>query len=265
MLHSIRHGSRTARPSLLIVPGLFGSARNWGVIAKHLSVDRLVIAVDQRNHGDSFWSDDHSYPAMAGDLAQVIEAEMAQNGGQPMDVLGHSMGGKAVMMLALTRPELLHRLVVADIAPVPYRHADTNGGLVGAMQAMQIDDLTSRTVADRRLAPEVPDPGTRAFLLQSLELRDGPVRWKLNLNALAANMDGIVGWPDPLPATAHPFSGPTLFLHGLNSHYLRDNDHAAIITLFPKAEFEGIADAGHWLHAERPRETEAAIEGFLSR
>ncbi|HEY0275072.1 MAG TPA: alpha/beta fold hydrolase [Paenirhodobacter sp.] len=265
MLHCIRHGSDTARPPLLIVPGLFGSARNWGVIAKHLSADRLVIAVDQRNHGDSFWSDDHSYPAMATDLAEVIAAEIAQNGGRPMDVLGHSMGGKAVMMLALTRPDLLRRLVVADIAPVAYPHGDTNGKLIAAMKALQIDDLSSRTEADRRLAPGVPDTGTRAFLLQSLELRDGPVRWKLNLDALAANLATIIGWPDPLPSGARAFAGPALFLHGLSSHYLRETYRPVIQSLFPQAEFEGIAGAGHWLHAERPRETEAAIDAFLSR
>ncbi|RWR09829.1 alpha/beta fold hydrolase [Paenirhodobacter populi] len=260
MLHTIRHGSDTARPPLLIVPGLFGSARNWGVVAKHLSTERLVIAVDQRNHGDSFWSDDHSYPAMAGDLAEVIEAE-----GRPLDVLGHSMGGKAVMMLALTRPELVHCLIVADIAPVTYPHTGTNEALIAAMKALKIDDLTTRGEADRRLAPGVPDPATRAFLLQSLELRDGPVHWKLNLDALQANMGRIVGWPDPLPVGARPFTGPALFLYGGTSRYLRPDYRPAIEALFPQTEYEGIAGAGHWLHAEKPRETEAAIEAFLSR
>lgn len=260
MLNVIAHGSDTELPPLLIVPGLFGSARNWGVVAKRLSEKRLVLALDMRNHGDSFWSDEHSYPAMAEDLAGVIGRQ-----GRACDVMGHSMGGKATMMLALTRPGLVNRIVVADMAPVNYDHGVAHGYLIDAMQSMRIDDITSRSEADRRLSERVQDPSTRAFLLQSLELRNGPVRWKFNLEALKNSLDGILAWPEPLPATAHPFAGPALFLYGKNSAYVRPEYHAPIRALFPKAEFEGIEGAGHWLHAERPREVEAAVEAFLSR
>lgn len=259
MLHSIAHGEETALPPLLIVPGLFGSARNWGVIARHLAARRRVIALDMRNHGDSFRSADHSYPAMAGDLAEVIGAE-----GRPCDVLGHSMGGKAAMMLALTWPGLVNRLIVADIAPVNYGHGSYHRGLIHAMKALKIDDLTTRTEADRRLAETVKDPATRAFLLQSLELRDGPVHWKLNLDALEQNLPLILSWPDPLPEGAAPFAGPALFLYGTASNYVTPEGRSAIARLFPAAQYIGV-DAGHWLHAERPREVEAAVEDFLSR
>ncbi|PCD76119.1 alpha/beta fold hydrolase [Pseudothioclava arenosa] len=258
MLNLIDQGSHPAQPPLLIAPGLFGSARNWGVIAKRLSQDRRVLSLDMRNHGDSFWSDDHSYAALAGDLAEVIEA----NGGRA-DVMGHSMGGKASMVLALTRPDLVRKLVVADMAPVRYGHAATHGGLIAAMQALQIDDLTSRSEADRRFAESVADPGTRAFLLQSLELRDGPVRWKFNLDALKANLEGILGWPEDLPFA--PFEGPALFVHGAKSPYVKDEMHARIRGLFPEAEFTAIEGAGHWLHAERPREFETVVAEFLAR
>lgn len=260
MLTFIAHGSDTALPPLLIVPGLFGSGRNWGVIAKHLSATRRVLALDMRNHGDSFWSDAHDYPAMAEDLAAVIEAE-----GRACDLLGHSMGGKAVMMLALTHPGLVERIVVADMAPVRYRHGAAHGGLIAAMKALKIDDLTSRSEADRRLSETVPDAGTRAFLLQSLELREGPVRWKFNLDALQANLETILDWPEPLPQGAHPFPGPALFLYGGASDYMRPEYQPAVRALFPQARFEAIAGAGHWLHAEKPRLVETAVAAFLTR
>ena len=260
MLNHVAHGPETDLPPLVIAPGLFGSGRNWGVIAKTLSAERRVLAVDMRNHGDSFWAQSHTYPDLAADLAQLIEAQ-----GRACDVLGHSMGGKAAMMLALTRPGLVERLVVADMAPVAYGHGASHAGLIAAMQGMRLDDLTTRTEADRRLAETVKDPGTRAFLLQSLELRPGPVRWKFNLAALAANLPAILDWPEPLPVGAQPFAGPALFLYGENSGYVRPESHAKIRALFPHADFQGIAGAGHWLHAERPREFEAAVAAFLRR
>lgn len=258
MLHTIVHGSETALPPLVIVPGLFGSARNWGAIARHLSANRRVIAVDQRNHGDSFHAALHDYPAMAADIAEVIRAE-----NRPCDVLGHSMGGKAVMTLALSQPDLVRRLIVADVAPVAYSHGSYHLGLIAAMQALKIDDLTSRSEADRRLAQSVEDPATRAFLLQSLELHDGPVRWKFNLEALKENMPKILGWPDPASIGAKPFDGPALFLNGGNSKYVSTAMHDTILGLFPKAQFQTIEGAGHWLHAEKPREVEAAIATFI--
>lgn len=253
MLNTQIHGTPTALPPLLIAPGLFGSARNWGVIAKRLSDTRQVIALDMRNHGDSFWSDEHSYEAMAADLAEVIEA----HGGQA-DVLGHSMGGKASMQLALTRPELVRKLVVADIAPKGYDHS--HSGLIAAMQGLKIDDLTSRSEADRRLSESIKIPAVRAFLLQSLEMRDGPVRWKLNLDVLDRVMADITGWPD----TPGRFKGPSLFISGALSDYVTPADHAAIRAQFPAAEFVSLEGAGHWLHAEKPREFEATIENFLT-
>ncbi len=264
MLTYLAHGPDTPAPAasappLLIAPGLFGSGRNWGVIAKHLCARRRVLALDMRNHGDSFWHESHSYPDLADDLARVIEAE-----GRACDVIGHSMGGKAAMMLALTRPGLVNRIVVADMAPVRYGHGAAHGGLIAAMKALRLDDLTSRSEADRRLAETVSDAGTRAFLLQSLELRAGPVRWKFNLDALERNLDAILDWP-ALPPSARPFAGAALFLFGTRSDYIRPEYHPAIRALFPQAQIRPIEGAGHWLHAEQPRQVEADVEAFLSR
>lgn len=253
MLTTVLQGRPGAAPPLLIVHGLFGSARNWGVISRRLSAQRQVITVDMRNHGTSPWRSTHSYEGMAGDLAAVI----SMHGGQ-VDLLGHSMGGKAAMMLALTRPAMVRRLIVADIAPVAYSHSQT--ALIHAMRGLDLTDLTSRTEADRRLSATIEDPGTRAFLLQSLDLRAEPPRWRLNLDVLEAEMDRIIGWP----GVASRFEGPTLFLTGARSTYVRPEHHARITTLFPLARFETLEGAGHWLHAEKPREFEAAVEAFLA-
>lgn len=250
MLNTILHGHPTDKPPLLIVHGLYGSAKNWGVIAKRLSDARQVIAVDMRNHGDSFRHAGHGYADMADDLAKVIAA----HGGQA-DVVGHSMGGKAAMMLALTHPDRVRRLVVADIAPVAYAHTQVQ--FIHAMRGLDLAAIERRGEADAALAAAVPDAGTRAFLLQSLDLQNR--RWRLNLDALEAEMAGIVGWPDPTGTAAHL----TLFLAGGNSDYVQPDARPAIRALFPRARFAKIPGAGHWLHAEKPREFEAAVRTFL--
>ena len=252
MLNIIRHGEDQAGVPLLIVHGLFGTGRNWGVIARRLADKRPVIAVDMRNHGDSPRAATQSYADMAGDLAEVIAA----NGGQA-DVLGHSMGGKTAMVLALTRPDLVRRLIVADIAPVPYAH--TQSHRIAAMKAMDLTDLSTRAEADRRLSATVEDPGLRAFFLQSLDLKSRPPRWKLNLDVLDAEMPGIIGFPD----LNGSYDGPTLFLTGALSDYVLPEHRARIQAQFPKARFARLAGAGHWLHADKPREFEAAVATWL--
>lgn len=228
---------------LVIAHGLNGSGRNWGIVAKRLSEDRQVIAVDMRNHGESPWSDDHSYAAMAADLAEIAP--------QPFDLVGHSMGGKAAMVLALTQPEAVRRLVVVDIAPVAYRHSQIEA--VHAMQRADLSGVTRRSEVNLGLDPQV-----EAFLLQSLDVANG--RWRLNLDVLAEQMDDIVGWP----GTEGRFDQATLFLRGGASDYVDDAYLPEIHRLFPCAEVVTMDGAGHWLHAERPREVEAEIRRFLA-
>ncbi len=251
MLNTVEMGEGDV--PLVIVHGLFGSARNWRVLQKRLAETRRVITVDLRNHGDSFWSDDNSYEALAGDLAEVIAAH-----GGVADVLGHSMGGKAAMVLALTRPELVQRLIVADIAPVAYTH--TQAGHIAAMKAVDMRVVTRRSEADKQLAATVPNAPLRAFFLQSVALEEGGARWKLNLEALGAEMPKIMGFPD----VGRAFGGPVLMLHGAESDYMQPEMQPEILRLFPKAEFAEIEGAGHWLHAEKPREFQAAVEVFLA-
>jgi pimeloyl-ACP methyl ester carboxylesterase len=253
MLNLVEYGSATGLPPLLIVHGLFGSARNWGAIAKRMSDSRRVVAVDMRNHGESFRADSQSYPAMAADLAEVIGWI-----GAPVDVMGHSMGGKTAMQLALTHGELVNRLVVADIAPVAYDHSQAH--LIDAMRHLDLTGLTQRSEADRRLAVELHSPAIRAFLLQSLDLKSVPPAWRLNLDVLERDMGLVVGWP----GTTGRFDKPVLFISGAESDYVKSEDRAAIKQLFPQARMAKIPGAAHWLHADRPREFEAALRVFLN-
>ncbi|MFV0300816.1 MAG: alpha/beta fold hydrolase, partial [Paracoccus sp. (in: a-proteobacteria)] len=206
---------------------------------------------------DSFHDDDHSYPALASDLAKVIQSE-----GGPMDVVGHSMGGKASMMLALTRPDLVERLAVLDIAPVGYGHSQS--GYIDMMEALDLTGLDRRSEADKRLAEILHAPSLRAFFLQSLDLKSQPARWTLNLKVLRDQMDLLVGWPGDA-VTAGRFTGPAMILAGAESDYVDAAGEAEIRRLFPQARIRRIAGAGHWLHADRPEETAEAIAAFLAR
>ncbi len=250
MLNTLEYGSRTDLPDLLIVHGLYGSGRNWGAISKRMAQTRRVIAVDQRNHGASPWFDTHSYEDMAADLAEVIAA---QDG--PMDVLGHSMGGKAAMVLALTRPELVNRLVVADIAPVAYSHDQSQH--IAAMKAVDLAKIEKRSDAMKALEAHVNEAALRSFFTQSLDIETK--KWLLNLDVLEKEMPKIIGWP----GTTGIYEGPTLFLSGAESDYVKSEHRATIRTLFPNARFAKIIGAGHWLHAEKPREFIQTLKAWL--
>jgi len=251
MLNVIHHASDGTAPPLFIAHGLYGSGRNWGVIAKRLSDRGPVMAVDMRNHGTSPWFSTHSYEDMAADLAEVIEAKA----GGPVDVLGHSMGGKAAMVLALTRADLVNRLIVADIAPVSYGHSQAQ--YIDAMRSVDLSAITKRSDADAQLKEVVDDPALIPFFTQSLDVKEK--KWRLNLNVLEAEMPNILSFPD----MDSLFDGKALFLSAANSDYVAREYRDRIKDLFPDATFIKIKDAGHWLHAERPREFESAVRGWL--
>ena len=242
--------TRSALPPVLIVHGLYGSARNWGVISKRLARDRNVIAVDQRNHGDSPWCETNSYFDMAEDLAEVI----AHLGG-PMNIVGHSMGGKAAMILALEHPELVERLCVADIAPVRYSHDQSQ--YIQAMKSVDLSKIEKRSEAVSALAEQIEDPALHSFFTQSLDLKNR--RWKLNLDVLEQEMPKIIGFPK----IDKRFEKPTLFLAGADSSYVTRDMRPQIKALFPTARFAKIPNAGHWLHADQPRPFEASLRVFL--
>ena len=251
MLNYIHYPStKSNKTPLLIVHGLYGSARNWGVISKRLSDEREMFAIDQRNHGDSQWCETQSYFDMAGDLQEFLEHFGS------MAVLGHSMGGKAAMVLSILKPSLVEKLVIADIAPVSYFHDNTQ--YIRALKNVRLDKYATRADAIIQLAESVPEPELRSFFAQSIDLKNK--RWKLNLDVLESEMEKIISFPQ----LSGKFEKVSLFLSGALSNYLQITHRPTIKKLFPKAKFAKIPNAGHWLHAEKPREFEAAVRTFLS-
>lgn len=251
MLSFIEYGDASPdHPPLIIAHGLYGSGRNWGVIAKRLSDTRRVITPDMRNHGHSPSLPTQSYEDMADDLAKLIS-----HIGSPVDLCGHSMGGKAAMVMALRHPDLLRRLIVADIAPVPYTHSQSHH--IAAMRAVDLGTLTRRSEAAEQLGAQGVEPALQSFFTQSLDVTEK--RWRLNLDVLEAEMDQIIGFPE----VSGQFAGPTLFLTGADSTYVRPEHRERIKSLFPAARFAKLPGAGHWLHADKPREFEAAVRTYL--
>lgn len=241
---------------LVILPGLFGSKRNWSSVARQLAEQRRVITVDLRNHGESPWDDVHDYPAMAGDVAQLIVTQ----GLQPAAVLGHSMGGKVAMVLALTQPELVSRLIVVDIAPA--RSTANTRAVLQAMQDVPLAAVATRSEAKAAMAEAVPSAGVRDFLALNLTSSPEGLRWGINLESLAHNFENILGFPD-VPADM-TFDKPTLFLGGGRSPYIQPEHHAEIMRLFPHASIDSIPDAGHWVHADAPQAFLERVTAFLA-
>lgn len=242
-------------PPLVLLHGLFGSGTNWRGVARKFEGGRRVLALDMRNHGRSFNDPEMTYPAMARDVLDTLDGL----GIERADILGHSMGGKAAMILALDHPERLHSLVVVDIAPVAYDH--TQLPLVEAMMRLDLAAVRSRKEADEALAPSVPDRAVRQFLLQSLEQADGDFRWRLNLEALKRAMDDLVGFPDPGGRT---FDGSTLFVNGSESDYVLPSYRPRIERYFPNVQYARVEKAGHWVHADQPAALIHEVGSFLS-
>lgn len=241
---------------VLLIHGLFGQGRNLGALARRLAATRRVVTVDMRNHGDSPHDPDHSYPALAEDLGGLI----ADLGGRA-DVAGHSMGGKAAMVLALTRPGMVRKLAVLDIAPIAYEHSQSS--YIDAMEALDLSAITRRSEADRLMADQVKYPGVRAFLLQSLDLKADPPIWRLNLPVLRDQMDNLVGWPKELPRGT--FEGPMIEIAGDQSDYVSEAGQTALREYFPQARVIRIKGAGHWLHADAPEAVAEILVRFMGQ
>ena len=243
-------------PAVAILHGLFGSGRNWTSIGRSLAARHRVLLFDLRNHGASPWADGMSYDEMAAD----VHAALALRGLARAALLGHSLGGKVAMALAMAEPEAVARLLVVDIAPVPY--PPTLLGHARAMQTLDLTQIRRRSEADRLLAAAIPDPAERAFLLQNLILTEEGARWRLNLAAIAEGMPLISGFPSFPPSRV--YGGPTLFVAGGRSPYLRAEHEPLIKGLFPAARVVRIAQAGHWVHAEAPAGFLALAAPFLA-
>jgi pimeloyl-ACP methyl ester carboxylesterase len=239
---------------LVLIHGLFGAARNLGILTRALSQGAKVVALDLRNHGDS----PHGLPMDFATLAADVAETLSVMGIARARIVGHSLGGKTAMALALTRPEMVERLVVMDIAPITYDHDYED--YVDAMLAMPLAAQLTRGEADQMLAQTVKAAPMRAFLLNNLVLGAAP-RWRVGLREIQAAMPDLLAWR-ALPQQK-PFTGPTLFLRGAESSYVGPEAEAVIDELFPAAQRESIAGAAHWLHADKPREVIAALKAFL--
>lgn len=246
---------------LIVLHGMFGSWYNLGAVFQQLKNTFAVHALDQRNHGSSPHTGTMNYPAMAADVIAYMDAHDISQA----NLLGHSMGGKVAMQIALTYPQRVLRLIVADIAPVSYppRHDEILEGL----KKLDLTGVASRKQADQRLADYVAIPAVRQFLLKNLvgipeaERHDDNVKfqWRLNVPVIIAEYEHLALAPEG----ETPFDGPVLFLKGENSSYIQSKHHDEIKRLFPASCIEVIEDTGHWLHAEKPEEFVALCQAFL--
>jgi pimeloyl-ACP methyl ester carboxylesterase len=234
--------------------GLLGAGQNFGAIQKALAArGHRVLALDLRNHGASPHAPTMSYPEMAEDVVETLR----DAGAWPCAVVGHSMGGKVAMALALAHGAGATRLVVADIAPVTYP-TPLFTQYVAAMRAIPLRPGLTRREADAALVEAVPNPALRGFLLQNLLFVEDPPRWRVALDVIAAEMPAIGGWPD----ISGRYDGPVLVLAGDASDYIRPENEDGFRALFPAARFASIR-AGHWLHAENPQDFLTQVAAFL--
>ncbi|GAB2985930.1 alpha/beta fold hydrolase [Nocardioides montaniterrae] len=251
----------TAGGRVLFLHGLFGQGRNWTTIARALEPTHRVTLADLPHHGRSAWSDHFDYVEVADQVAELI-------GDEPTAVVGHSMGGKVAMILALLHPALVSRLVVADMSPVRY-DLGAGGGLGRFAQAMLDVDLSlvrTREDADALLAPAVTDPTVRSFLLQNLRRDSGTPSgwsWQPNLEVLARDMSTIADWPEDRLAGAPAYGEPTLWLAAGESGYVREEYAAAMDRWFPRNRKVVVKGAGHWLHADKPELVTEILRRFL--
>ena len=237
---------------VVFLHGLFGMARNFGSFQRALATRFRVIALDMRNHGASPHAADMRYATQALDVLETLALRNAL----PAALIGHSMGGKAAMMVALQQPDAVGRLLVSDIAPVAYQHG--NSAIAAAMRALPLTGSLTRAQATAALESTVADAGVRAFLLQNLNFGPQPA-WRIGLNEIAASIPGLEGWDTPLGR----YDGPSLFTTGALSNYVLPEHRPAIRALFPAAKFVAIKNAGHWLHADNPAGFASVLDAFL--
>jgi pimeloyl-ACP methyl ester carboxylesterase len=251
--------------NLVVIHGLYGSSDNWMNMGKRLAENHTVYLIDQRNHGRSPFAPEHSYEAMTNDLAQFLDKQQIPKA----TILGHSMGGKTAMWFAANYPERTEKLVIADIAPKNYLLAGESNqyhlhqNILLAMQEIDFSRIESRRDVEHHLGERIDDHRIIQFLLKSVtrDKKSRQFRWRLNAEVLYACLDEIVGgvnrqwFEDRMPITAYP----VIFIRGLRSNYITDDDIPLIKEIYPDASTIGIPGAGHWLHAEKPDEFMDAV------
>ncbi|MGI4761418.1 MAG: alpha/beta fold hydrolase [Janthinobacterium lividum] len=259
LLHYLEQGDPGARP-LVILHGLFGTLDNWQTLARRWAEDAglRVISVDLRNHGRSFHSPEHSYALMAEDVLALFDHLTLDP--KRLTLMGHSMGGKVAMCLALGYPERLAQLIIMDIAP-RFSNMEHQDDIVAGLQAVDLRTIETRQQAEAALARTIPQVGVRQFLLKNLyRLEDNSFAWRINLPALVENLAAV----GQEISSAQPFLKPTLFVRGGKSNYILPEDKlTGIPALFPQSQVITVPDAGHWLHAEKPDEVYELVTNFV--
>jgi len=252
---NVTEDSAAGRQSILILHGLFGSKRNWQSIARQISEQCQVFTLDLRNHGESDHHEDMTYQAMADDVFRFISEHSLEN----VTIIGHSMGGKVAMQMALQHPEIIKKLVIIDIAPVKYEHGFND--LINSLKSLPLDQISSRQEADKHLRQTVQPETLRQFLLQNLKNSADGFSWRINLDAIQANIEALMDFPGKHCDTQYQNS--VLFLKGEKSDYIKHEYERTIFKIFSRALFITVADTGHWLHAENPDFVVGEIRKFI--
>jgi len=237
--------------------GLFGQGRNWNGIAKAFVDDHRALLVDLPQHGRSSWSDHFSYVDVADQVAELLDPD------DPVTLVGHSMGGKTAMVLALRHPDLVRRLCVVDVAPVDYGRSGEFDGYIRAMRGLDLAGLEQRRDADAALTEAVPSRTVRGFLLQNLRREDDGWRWQANLEVLGNELDAVSGWPEDDLADVVPYDGPVLWVIGGDSRYVEPEHVEAMEQLFPRTRRVTVKGAGHWVHSQQPEVFVEVLRRFL--
>ncbi len=254
--HLEQAGNSSDIPTIILIHGMFGSLSNLGMLARTL-IDRYrVISVDLRNHGDSPHEQKMDIPSMAADIVELMDCLQIDSAA----LIGHSLGGKIAMQVALDSPARVTALVVADIAPVTYQGGQDRA--LAGLVALGAGSIESRSAADKLLSEYIEEPATRAFLLKNLARdKQGSLSLKLNISSIEENYaTTLVAAP-----SGDSFSGPTLFLKGENSAYIQDKYRPVIEQMFPRVALQVVAKAGHWLHAEQPQMFNGLVAEFLEK
>ncbi len=242
-------------PPLVILHGLYGNQGNWSTHARHLAQHHAVYAFDARNHGQSPRADSMRLEEMAADVAETMDALALDSA----HLLGHSMGGKTAMLLALQQPQRVASLVVVDIAPVAY--AKGSDSTLAALVALDVAGLNSRAEADAKLAERITSKAVRDFLLANLQRSaEGAFQWRINLPVIQQYFNDVTGWPEHKQV----YDGPTLFIRGEQSDYILPEHHDTMRRQFPHGTLKTVANAGHWVHSEKPEAVQRLVENFLA-
>lgn len=256
MLNTTTLGERG--PLVAFCHGLFGQGKNWTTIAKAVAEDHRVVLVDMPHHGRSEWPDHFDYVDVADRVAGLFDES------DPVALVGHSMGGKAAMVLALRHPELVERLCVVDVSPADYDSGSEFVGYIAAMRELDLTAIEQRSDADAALVDAVPNSTVRSFLLQNLRRGDDGWAWLPNLEVLARDITKLSGWPEQELGGLAPYDGSTLWISGQRSDYVRDEFGPAMDRWFPRNRRVTIKDAGHWVHSEKPEIFTEVLRRFLS-